>query len=179
MNSRLELLIGRSWGHRLIIGTTVGVYVYLLFTDPAAAMESARRAIDTLVRLFSLIVASLLLASALESLLPEEAVMRYLGEDAGLRNTVFAGFLGGILLGGPYATYPIMESVYKSGAGYGALVAMYVGYGVIGIGRVPFGLVIFSPKIVLLRLVFAVALTTVAAVAIWAFLPEHTVDVGN
>lgn len=173
MSRAIDFLIGRSWGQRAVIGATLAVYGWLVFTDPEAAVTSANRGVGTLVRLFTLIVASLLLASALEQLLPEEAVTAYLGRGSGVGNTIMAGLLGGALLGGPYATYPIMQSVRKRGAGYAALLAMLVGYGVIGIGRVPFGLVIFSPEIVALRLAFAVLLTVLAAVVIWAVIPER------
>ncbi|MFB6152712.1 MAG: permease [Halodesulfurarchaeum sp.] len=172
-----EFLLGRSWGQRVVIIGTAVLYLYLGVANPAAAIESARQGLATLVRLFTLILASLLLASALEALLPEEAVMRYLGGGGGPANTVLAGLLGGVLMGGPYATYPIMRSVRRSGASYGALVAMYVGYSAIGVGRIPFGLVIFSPTVVALRLVFAVGLTVVAALAIWAFLPDRELSV--
>ena len=173
MTRVLDYLIGRSWGQRVVIGATIVVYAWLLLTDLDAAVQSADRGIGTLVRLFTLIVASLLLASALEQLLPEDAVTSYLGQGGGAKNTVMAGLLGGALLGGPYATYPIMQSVRKRGAGYAALLAMLVGYGVIGIGRVPFGLVIFSPEIVAIRLAFALLLTVIASVVIWVVVPER------
>lgn len=170
-----DALIGRSWGHRAVIGLTVLVYGYLLATRPAAAVESARSAFGTLVRLFTLIVASLLLASALGAVLPEEAVVRYLGSGGGPGNAVLAGLLGGALVGGPFATYPIMQSVREQGAGYVSLLAMYVGYNVISIGRITYGLVIFSPVVVGLRLLFGVALTAVAALVLWATVSERPV----
>lgn len=165
-------LVGRSWGQRIVILLTVAVYGYLLLVRPAAAMASARGAVDTLVRLFTLILASLLLASALESVLPEETVVRYLGSGGGPKHAVLAGLLGGALLGGPFATYPIMRSVREQGAGYVALLSMYVGYNVIGIGRVPFGLVIFTPTVVALRLVAGVLVTVLAALAIWGLVSD-------
>lgn len=167
-----DYLIGRSWGQRVVIGLTVGVYAYLAVARPAAAVESARSGLDTLVRLFTLIFASLLLASALEALVPEEAVVRYLGEGGGPANAVLAGVLGGLLFGGPYAIYPIMRSVRERGAGYVALLSMYVGYSAIGVGRVPYGLVIFSPTVVALRLAFGLGLTVAAALVIWAVVPD-------
>ena len=123
MSRAIAALVGRSWGHRVVIGATLSVYAYLFATDPGAAVESLERGLGTLIRLFTLIVASLLLASALETLLPENAVTRYLGSGSGLGHTILAGLLGGLLLGGPYASYPIMRSVRKSGAGYTASVA--------------------------------------------------------
>ncbi|MFB6132423.1 MAG: permease [Halanaeroarchaeum sp.] len=160
-------LIGGSWGERIVIGMAVVAYAYLFLTDPATAIRSLRGGVEMFVRLFTLIVAALLLASALGALIPEEAVVRYLGKESGASGVVAAGLLGGVLFGGPFATYPIMESVYDQGAGYPSLVAMYVGYGMISIGRVPYGLVIFSPTVVGLRLVFAVGLTVLASLGIY------------
>ncbi|MFB6085264.1 MAG: hypothetical protein ABEJ84_00430 [Halodesulfurarchaeum sp.] len=165
--ARYEYLIGGSLGERLIIGLTVGVYAYLLLTDPGKAMRSLRGGIEMFIRLFTLILAALLLASALGALLPEELVVRHLGEESGPGRVVAAGLLGGMLLGGPFATYPIMERVYEQGAGYPSLLAMYVGYGLISVGRVPYGLVIFSPSIVGLRLAFAVSVTVLASLGIY------------
>lgn len=167
-----DYLVGQSAGQRVVIGLTVVVYAALLFTRPAAAVESARGAVDTLIHLFTLVLASILLASALESLLPEETVVRYLGRGSGPANAVLAGLLGGVLLGGPYATYPIMQSVRERGASYVALLSMFVGYSAIGVGRVPFGLVIFPPSVVALRLVCGVGLTVAAALGFWAVAPE-------
>ncbi|MFB6079771.1 MAG: hypothetical protein ABEJ81_02040 [Haloferacaceae archaeon] len=169
-----DYLVGQSWGQRAVILLTVGVYAYLLAVRPAAAVASARGAAVTLIRLFTLVLASLLLASALESLLPEEAVVRYLGGGGGPGNAVLAGLLGGALLGGPYATYPIMRSVREQGAGPVAVLSMYVGYSAIGVGRVPFGLVIFSPTVVAIRLLCGVGLTVAAALVIWATVGDRT-----
>ena len=166
--ARYPYLIGGSWGERVVIGMAVAVYAYLFFTDPSIALQSLRGGVEMFVNLFTLIVAALLLASALGALIPEEMVVRYLGKESGIRGVVAAGLLGGFLFGGPYATYPIMESVYEQGTGYPSLVAMYVGYGLISIGRVPYGLVIFSPFVVGLRLVFAIGLTIIASLGIYA-----------
>lgn len=167
-----DYLLGQSWGQRVVVLATVVVYASLLVTRPEAAIASVRNAVETFVRLFTLILASLLLASALGALLPEEAVVRYLGSGSGPGHAVLAGLLGGVLLGGPYATYPIMRSVREQGAGYVALLSMYVGYSAISIGRIPFGLVVFPPRIVVLRLVGGVGLTVAAALVIWSVAPE-------
>ncbi|MFB6164634.1 MAG: hypothetical protein ABEJ31_05700 [Haloarculaceae archaeon] len=125
--SWLDLLVGSGPSQRVVIVGTVALYVALLVRRPEVARESARSGVGQFANLFTLIVAALLLASAIGTLLPEEAIVRYLGSGGGPANAVLAGLVGGALFGGPYGTYPIMRSVREQGAGYVALLSMYVG----------------------------------------------------
>ena len=101
------------------------------------------------------------MASAVGTLLPEDRLDGLLGRSARLRDMVVAGLIIGLIPGGPYAVYPVIVSVQDSGASDPAVLTMLVGYGLIGVGRVPFGLVFFSPAVVTLRLAVAVAATVV------------------
>jgi hypothetical protein len=163
-----NLLFGRQWGQRVVVLGAVAVFIWLAFTDPNAARESAASGIGTFGRMFTLILASLLIASALETVLPRDALADWLGEAAGPKGVVLAGLLGGLLPGGPYGTYPIIRGVADRGASYPAMLAMLIGYSVIGLGRVPFGLAFFDAWIVLARVVIAVAVTVVLALLLYA-----------
>lgn len=166
--SWLDLLIGSSLGHRLVIGGTALVYVVLLVRRPATARESAREGLGRFGRLFTLILAALLLAGAIGTVLPADAVGRVLGEAGGTGGAVLAGVLGGFIPGGPYAVYPIVDSVGRQGATLAAVIAMLVGYGAIGVGRIPYDLVFFDVRTVATRL--AVGATGTVLVAVVAFL---------
>lgn len=155
----LGLLIGDAWGQRVVVIGAVVLYAWLAVTDPGAARESATSGLVTFGRLFTLIVASLLIASALETVLSRDALAAYLGEVAGARGVVLAGIVGGLLPGGPYATYPIIRGVADRGASYPAMLTMLVGYSAIGLGRVPFGLAIFDVRIVLARVAIGLGVT--------------------
>ncbi len=120
-----------------------------------------------LTGLLTLVVAALFLASAVGTLLPEDRLDDALGSSARLRDVVAAGLVAGLLPGGPYATYPVIVSVRESGASVPAVLTMLTGYGLIGVGRVPFGLVFFSPRIVTLRFVVAGVATAVVGVVLF------------
>ncbi|MFB6079770.1 MAG: permease [Haloferacaceae archaeon] len=162
--SWVDLLVGSGLSQRVVIVGTALVYLVLAVRRPATARESARGGLEQFASLFTLVVAALLLASAIGTLLPREAVGRLLGAAAGIRGVVLAGLLGGLLPGGPYAVYPIVRSIGEQGASLAAVVAMLVGYGAIGVGRVPFGLVFFDPRTVSTRVAVGVVGTVLVAV---------------
>lgn len=160
----LDYLIGRQWGQRVVVLGTVAVYAGLLLTDPGAAKESAIRGLTTFGQLFTLIGASLLLASAIGTVLPREAITGRLGGSAAASHVVGAGVLTGLFPSGPYAVYPIIETVSDHGAGNAAVLTMLLGYGLIGAGRIAFGLVFFGPAIVGMRLGLALLGTVIIGV---------------
>lgn len=166
--SPLEVLVGSSAGQRLVILGTVVVYAALLLRRPEDARASAKEGAWTFVRLFTLILAALLLASAIGTLVPTGMVESTLGESAGPGGIVLAGLLGGLLPGGPYAVYPIVAGISDQGASLAAVLAMLTGYGAIGIGRVAYGLVFFDAEIIGGRLVLAVPITVLLALVAWA-----------
>lgn len=101
---------------------------------PADAWTSARHGATTVVHLAALIVATLFLSSAIGTLLPSERLSELLGESAGLREVIVAGFVAGLISGGPYATYPVIERIQESGAETPAVLTMLLGYGLISVG---------------------------------------------
>ncbi|MFW5956212.1 MAG: permease [Halorhabdus sp.] len=168
-----NLVFGRQWGQRVVVVGAIVVYTWLALRRPAAAQESAISGFSTLVRMFTLILASLLIASALETILPRDALAGWLGDAAGARGVVLAGLIGGVLPGGPYATYPIIRGVADRGASYPAMLMMLVGYSLIGFGRVPFGLAFFGIDIVVARVLIATGATILLALLVYGIAQTH------
>ncbi|WP_181684691.1 hypothetical protein [Halorhabdus salina] len=167
MTSLLDLVVGSGPGQRVVVLGAIALYGYLFATRPGDATAAVRNGLVLFGRLFTLIIAALLLASAVETLVPAAAIRGVLGEAAGPGGTVLSGLLGGTLPGGPYAVYPLISGVGAAGAGVGAVLAMLIGYGAIGVGRVPYGLVFFDTKTVALRLAIAVPATVVVSVGVF------------
>ena len=167
--SWIDLLIGRSLGQRVVILGAVAVYLWLVVSRPSAARESAADGVQQFARLFTLILAALFLAQAIGVLLPRQAITTAIGTSAGARGTIFAGILGGMIPGGPYAVYPIIDSLGRQGDPLAAVITMLVGYGAIEIARVPYGLVFFEGRTVAVRLLVGVTgtvLTGLVAVVV-------------
>lgn len=168
--SYLNYVFGSSWGQRIVVLLTLAVYSYLTFARPELARRSFLQGGRTFLRLMVLIFAALLLASAVQNLLTPELISSWLGSGQNKKGVFFAGLLGGMLPGGPYAVYPLIRSVQKSGAGLAVVISMLIGYGAIGLGRVAFGLIFFEPQIVGLRVLCALPMPFLAGFAVYFFL---------
>lgn len=79
---------------------------------------------------------ALLAASFLSQIVPTESIGHLLGGESGARGVVLAAVLGGILPGGPMASFPIALFVWQAGAGPAQMVAMLAGWSVFAMHRV-------------------------------------------
>lgn len=160
-------IIGKNWGQRGIIFGTVILYIYLLLFRPEDAVKSLKGGLMNFFALFTLIIAALLLASAIRTLIPRESIQRYLGPKAGLRGVLTGGLLAGLLQGGPYAVYPIIKGLEKEGVGLSVVLSMLVGYSIIGSGRIPYGLAFFKAKIIGIRVIIGVSLAVLSSIGLY------------
>lgn len=162
------LLLGRNWGQRAIILVTVVVYLYLFIARPGDARRSLTGGLKTFAGLFTLILAAVLLASAIKTLIPAEVIQQHLGAEAGLKGVLTGGLLGGLMQGGPYGVYPIIRGLQEEGMSIAGVLAMLIGYGAIGGGRIVYGVTFFETKIVAVRVALGVMLTVLAGLILYA-----------
>ncbi len=160
-------IIGKNWGQRGIIFGTVILYMYLLLFRPRDAVEGIKNGLMNFFGLFTLIIAALLLASAIRTLVPTRSIQKYLGPKAGLKGVLTGGLLAGLLQGGPYAVYPIIKGLEKEGVGLSVILSMLVGYSIIGSGRIPYGLAFFEAKVIGIRIFLGVSLAVLSGVILY------------
>ncbi len=163
-------LIGRNWAQRVIILGAIVLYVYLLLSKPEVAKKGFTGALSSFFGLLPLIFAALLIAQAINLLLPDELIMNWFGKESGIRGIVTGGLLAGMLQGGPYAVYPIIQSLFQKGAHISITVTMLIGYGVIGLGRIAYDFIFFEPQIIALRLLFAIPITIISGIILYFIL---------
>ncbi len=158
-----QYIIGRNWSQRAIIIGTLILYIYMFLTRKKDAEESMKKGLGTFKSLLTLIFAAVLLASAIQALLPTEIVRSYLGPGSGSGGVMLGGLLGGLMQGGPYAVYPIIKGLQQSGVSLAVVISMMIGYGAIGSGKIVYGLAFFGAKIVTLRVLLGIGLTLFAS----------------
>jgi len=79
---------------------------------------------------------ALLAAAFLITLLPEEAVVAYLGESSGWQGVLLASLFGGLLPGGPAVSFPLVLVLIDEGAGTAQLIALLTAWSVLAFHRV-------------------------------------------
>jgi len=154
-----------------MIATTVIFFIiagllFLLNIKHGRHKEGVKSGLRQMLVALPVILLALLLSGLLEVLIPEEFIKRWLAQEAGITG-VFLGTFGGMMMAfGPYASYPIIATIYGSGAGLGTTISMLSGWTMLGLSRIPFESGFLGVKFSLLRMVlhavFCVAAGTVA-----------------
>jgi len=163
-------IIGRNWAQRIIVLGAIALYVYLLISKPEVAKKGFTGAIASFFGLVPLIFAALLIAQAINILLPDELIIRWFGKESGIKGIMTGGILAGLLQGGPYAVYPIIQSLFQKGAHVSIVITMLIGYGAIGLSRIAYDFIFFEPQIIALRLLFAIPLTIISGILLYFIL---------
>ena len=146
------------------------LYVILFFSKLNIAKKGLTEALNSFFTLVPLIFAALLIAQAINLLLPDELIIKWFGKESGIKGIISGGLLAGILQGGPYAVYPIIYSLFQKGAHISIVVTMLIGYGAIGLSRIAYDFIFFEPQIVALRFLIAIPLTIISGIILYFIL---------
>ena len=109
-------------------------------------MEGLKAGLKQALLSIPLIIVAFILAGMLEVLIPREFVQSWLSREAGLKGIVLGTFGGMLLAVGPYASFPIIASIWASGAGLGTVVAILTGWALLGLDKAPFETAFFGTK---------------------------------
>jgi uncharacterized membrane protein YraQ (UPF0718 family) len=80
-------------------------------------------------------LAGCLVGALIAMLLPRDVVSRWVGAESGFTGLLIATVAGAILPGGPFTIYPIAATFAVMGADIGAIVALIIGWSLLGYAR--------------------------------------------
>jgi uncharacterized membrane protein YraQ (UPF0718 family) len=78
----------------------------------------------TVRRTLPLLLFAFLIVGYVNVLSPQELVRNWLGPETGVRGLLIGEVAGMLLPGGPYVIFPLVASLYETGAGLGPMLAM-------------------------------------------------------
>jgi len=115
---------------------------------PLAGVESAWK---TLWRNLPILLLGFLIAGLAQVLIPRELITRWLGDQAGVKGVLLGSVVGGLVPGAPYATFPLVGSLYQSGASLGAVISFVTAWALWSVSRLPVEMALIDPKAALIR----------------------------
>ena len=74
-------------------------------------------------------------AGMIMQVLPRDTLIRWLGEESGLRGLLIATLAGSITPGGPFVQFPIVAALFKAGAGIAPMMAYITAWSLLGVNR--------------------------------------------
>ena len=105
----------------------------------------------TLWRNLPVLLLGFAIAGLAQVLIPREWITRWLGGQSGARGVLIGCVLGGLVPGAPYATFPLVASLYQSGASLGAVVGFVTAWALWSVSRLPVEIALIDGKPALVR----------------------------
>ena len=105
-----------------------------LYGSSVVAAE-ARDAAWTVAGVVPQLTLGILVAAFAQVVVPRDKVGRLLGEQSGLKGLTLATLFGIVMPGGPFASFPLVYALARSGADMGALIAFLVAWATISLSR--------------------------------------------
>lgn len=145
-------------GKRMDIGTIViwvlvVVLIGIAMTQGNETLKSGfNGSWKALLSLMPLLVGIFLIIGFSDVLLPKELIVKWLGGESGFKGIMIASAIGAITPGGPFVSYPLVATLYKSGAGVGPLVAFITAWSLWAVTRLPLEFSLVGPRLTLIRL---------------------------
>jgi len=114
-----------------------------------------------------LLIIAFIIAGLIQVLIPKEFIIKWLGKEAGFKGILFGTLAGGLTPGGPFVCFPIIASIYKSGAGIGTVVAYITAWSLVSMARLPYEISLISPKFAAIRLACTFFFPPIAGLIAW------------
>jgi uncharacterized membrane protein YraQ (UPF0718 family) len=136
----------------VMVAIAVTLLVVAYFVGNNLHISGLRKSGEMLLQVFPLLIAAFVIAGMVQVLIPREFIVKWLGPESGLKGIALGALAGGLTPGGPVINFPIVASIYKSGAGIGTVVAYVTAWSLVSVVRFPLEVSLISPKFAFIRL---------------------------
>ncbi len=105
----------------------------------------------TLWRNLPLLLLGFVVAGLAQVLIPRDLITRWLGTEAGIKGVLIGCVVGGLVPGAPYATFPLIATLYQAGASLGAVVGFVSAWALWSVSRLPVEMALIDARPALIR----------------------------
>lgn len=110
----------------LLFIITLIIIAIMIIVNKELGTKAITISVNSLKEMFLILPPIFLLLGLLDVWVPRETMVKYLGEDSGLKGTVLAFILGSAAAGPLYAAFPISSVFIKKGASF-SKVLIFIG----------------------------------------------------
>jgi uncharacterized membrane protein YraQ (UPF0718 family) len=135
----------------ILIGVAAGLLAVAFARGRAVGLAGLQAAGRTLWRNLPVLLAGFCIAGVAQVLISKELITRWLGSGTGLKGILVGCVLGGLVPGAPYATFPLVATLYRAGAGLGAVVGFVSAWSLWSVSRLPLEIALIDSKPALIR----------------------------
>jgi uncharacterized membrane protein YraQ (UPF0718 family) len=111
-------------------------FVAVYWKSPDAAQRGLNATGSLLLEITPRMIAAFTLAGLFQAVVPEDVIVRWMGQGSGMRGILIGMTLGTVTPGGPMTHFPVIASLFKMGVGVGPLVAYLTAWSLFGLQRI-------------------------------------------
>jgi len=137
----------------IIMGTIALVLLFIGYQKGGGEhILGLKTAGSLLIQIVPLLICSFIVAGMIQTILPHEAISKWIGAESGFRGVLIGTAIGSITPGGPYITMPIAAGFLRTGASIGTMVAFMTAWSLLAVHRLPLEIGIMGWQFTLIRL---------------------------
>jgi uncharacterized membrane protein YraQ (UPF0718 family) len=142
----------------LIPTVVMGVLAFVLLTfgyyrGEGQHLTGMKSALSMTVEILPLLIFAFIIAGMVQALLSQGLVVKWVGQESGIRGILIGSIAGGLCPGGPFVSLPIAAGLLRGGAGVGTMVAFITGWSILAVSRLPMEVGVLGWRFTLIRLV--------------------------
>jgi uncharacterized membrane protein YraQ (UPF0718 family) len=149
----------------VLLGATLVLLAVAYWKGHDLPLAGLRAGATTLWRNLVILLLGFVLAGLAQVLIPRDSVSHWLGREAGIRGVLIGCVVGGVFPGSPYAAFPMVAVLYKSGASLGAVVGFVCAWALWSVSRLPVEISLIGARPALVRYVLTLAVPPLAGLA--------------
>ncbi|MBI2118270.1 MAG: permease [Elusimicrobia bacterium] len=141
--------------------------------EPALMWTGWKSGFNLLIKIFPILLLAFAMSGLVQTLVPKEAVAKWLGKESGWKGIWFGCLAGAVTPGGPYTSFPVVAALYQAGAGLGTLVAYVTAWSLWAVARLPIESALISPKFMIFRLLSSLIFPPLAGAIAHLFFSKY------
>ncbi|MGE4518168.1 MAG: permease [Desulfobacteraceae bacterium] len=147
----------------VILGVIASVLLFYGY-QKGSHIKGLNNAFVMTVQVLPLMFFSFIIAGMMQVLVSGEALLAWVGPEAGMKGIFLGTLAGAVTPGGPFVCLPLIAGFIHSGAGIGTMVAFITSWSIWAVMRLPLEIGILGLEFTLVRLASSALLPVIAGV---------------
>jgi len=120
----------------IMMAAAIIMLIVVYWKAPQAANKGLSATGALILEIIPRMIAAFTLAGLFQAIVPEEIIVKWMGQGSGTRGLLIGMTLGTVTPGGPMTHFPVIASLFKVGVGVGPLVAYLTAWSLFGLQRI-------------------------------------------
>jgi uncharacterized membrane protein YraQ (UPF0718 family) len=150
------------WPTVVMFIIALALFIVALLQGEGKHVTGLKAAWTYTIQILPLLIAALIVAGLVQTLIPREMISAWVGDESGFRGILIGSVAGALTPGGPYVSLPIAAGFLKAGASVPTMVSFVVGWALLSVARLPLEVGIMGWRFTLIHMLSVIIFAPMA-----------------